>query len=279
MTLSDIQFIFNRAFSKSFHMKKLLLVFVALALCGVLVVFFRGLAVNAGHWLILSLSFLPIFLCSGFLLSTGILLIRIYHDEIKNKPIKYGDIFAKSWEVILGSSYFSVPIILVYLLIWMLLGIFFLLRDIPSFGQFFAVILAFAPFLINLSSLLLCLLNFALLFFVAPVIALKGFNKIQISKSLVSRLENDPFSNLFFVLISVLPLFLVVLILSIAAFLTGTICYACEQPIYTVLQWFVIMIPFTALLSPAIVFFFNFAAEAHVLMQKELKQSELKKIK
>lgn len=272
MTLADIQFIFNRAFSKSFNLKKLLLVFIVLALCGVLVVFFRGLAVNAGHWLTLSLSFLPIFLCSGVLLSTGILLIRIYHDEIKNKSVKYGDVFAKSWDVILGASYFAVPIILSYLLMWMLLGIFFLLRDIPSVGQFFAVILAFAPFLINLGSLVLCLLNFALLFFVAPVIALKGFNKMQISKVLVNRIESDVFSNLLFALIASLPLLFVVSILSIAAFLTGTICYTCDLPIYTVLQWFVIMIPFTALLSPAIVFFFNFAAEAHVLMQKELKK-------
>lgn len=272
ITLSDIQFIFNRAFSKSFNMKKLLLVFTVLALCGVLVVFFRGLAVNASHWLILSLSFLPIFICSGFLLSTGIMLIRIYHDEIKNKTIKYADIFAKSWEIILGSSYFSVPIILSYLLIWMFLGIFFLLRDISTFGQFFAVVLAFAPFLINLASLLLCLMNFALLFFVAPLIALKGFNKMQVSKILMHRMQNDAFSNFFLPFVALLPLLFVVGLLSLAAYLTGSICYTCEMPVYTVLQWFVIMIPFTALLSPAVVFFFNFAAEAHVLMQKELKK-------
>lgn len=272
MTLSDIQFIFNRAFSKSFTLKKLLLVFVSLALCGVLVVFFRGLAVNAGHWLILSLSFLPIFLCSGCLLSVGIFLIRIYHDEVKNKEVKYGDILSKSWEIILGASYFSVPIILCYLLIWMLLGIFFLLRDIPTFGQFFAVLLAFAPFLINLASLVLCLINFALLFFVAPVIALKGFDKMQISKILMNRIQGDLFSNLLLALIASIPFLFAVGILSLAAFLTGTICYTCELLIYTVLQWFVIMIPFTALLSPAIVFFFNFAAEAHVLIQKELKK-------
>jgi hypothetical protein len=273
MTLSDIQFIFNRAVSKSFTLKKLLLVFTVLLLCGVLVVFFRGLAVNAGQWLIMSLSFLPIFLCAGFLMSTGILLIRIYHDEIKNKPVKYSDIFAKSWEIILGASYFTVPIILSYLLMWMLLGIFFLLRDIPTFGQFFAVILAFAPFIINLGSLVLCLFNFALLFFVTPVIALKGFNRMQISKILVNRMKGDVFSNLTFAWIAALPLIFVVGILSLAAFLTGTICYTCEQPIYTVLQWFVIMIPFTALLSPAIIFFFNFAAEAHVLIQKQLKKA------
>ena len=156
---------------------------------------------------------------------------------------------------------------------WMLLGIFFLLQDIPTFGQFFAVILAFAPFLINLGSIVLCLFNFALLFFVTPVIALKGFNKMQISKVLLNRLQGDVFSNLMLALIAILPLFFVVSILSLAAFLTGTICYTCEHTIYTVLQWFVIMIPFTALLSPAIVFFFNFAAEAHVLIQKEFKKT------
>lgn len=268
MTLNDIRFIFNRALSKSFNLRKNLVVFAFLALCGVLVVFFRGLSVNAGQWLLMSLAFLPIFLCSGVLLSLGIFLIRIYHDEIKKKERSYRDVLSKSWDVILGSSYFSIPFILCYLFLWMLLGVFFLFKEIPGLGQVVTVILAFGPFLINLGSLLLCVLTLAMLFFLAPVIALRGLNRIQISQTLVARFRKDVFSNVFLGLIGSIPLFFVVALLSLAAFLTGSICYNCDHPIYSVLQWFFIMIPFTALLSPAIVFFFNFAAEAHVLTQK-----------
>lgn len=275
MSLNDIQFIFNRAIAMSFSKKKLLLVFIILALCGLLVVFFRGLAMHAGDWMMMSMTFMPFFLCAGILLSTGIILIRIYHDEIKQKPFKYADILDKSWEIIIGASYFSIPLILSYLLLWMLLGIFFLLNGIPGVGEIFGVILSFGPFLINLGTLILCVLTFAMLFFVTPILALKGVNRIFVSQILVKRLQDDVFSNVLLALISILPMFFFSGLLILAAFLTGTLCYSCENPLYNVLQWFFIMIPFTCLLSPAVVFFFNFAAEAHVLMQKNVRQQEV----
>src|SRR5208337_3939660 len=100
-----------------------------------------------------------IFLCAGFLLAAGVILVRIYHDEVKERPTRYRDIVAKSWEVAIGSSYFSIPIILCYLLLWMLLGIFVLLKEIPGIGDLFGVLLSFGPFLINLGSLLLCVIS------------------------------------------------------------------------------------------------------------------------
>jgi hypothetical protein len=269
MNFKNIQFIFNRALSLTFNKKKLLLVFLVLLLCGVLAVFFRGLAINAGQWFVLSLAFLPIFLCCGVLLATGIVLIRIYHNEVKNKDISYRDIVTNSWDTILGSAYLTIPIILSYLLLWMLLGIFFLLNELPGVGTFFGVILAFAPFLINLGSLILCVLSLSMLFFITPIVALKGLNGIQISQTLTRRFQQDLFFNLFLAAIATLPLLLIVGLLTAAAALTGAICYTCDYPLYVTLQWFFVMIPFTALLTPAMVFFFNFAAEAHVLLQKQ----------
>lgn len=273
MNLSEVQFIFNRAASLTFSLKKLLLVFIVLALCGLLVVFFRGMAINAGQWIIMSLTFLPFFLCAGVLLSTGIVLTRIYHDEIKRKPVKYREILTNSWEIVIGASYFSIPIILSYLLLWTMLGIFVLLKQIPGIGEFFGVILVFGPFLLNLGTLILCVLNLAMLFFVTPVVALKGLNRIRVTEILVKRLKSDMFSNILLALVATFPLLVFIGLLTLAAFLTGTVCYGCENPLHNVLQWFFIMIPFTALLSPAVVFFFNFAAEAHVLTQKLTKKT------
>lgn len=275
MTLSDIQFIFNRALAHTFSRKKLLLVFVVLALCGVMVVFFRGLSLNAGQWILMSLAFLPFFLCAGVLLSMGILLTRIYHDEVKDKPVNYSDILSKSWEVVIGASYFSIPIILSYLLLWILLGIFVLLQQVPAVGDIFGVVLAFAPFLLNLGSLVLCLLNFAMLFFVTPIVALKGLNRIRVTQTLVKRLKSDVFSNVILAFFAILPLLAISGLLVFAAFLTGSVCSSCGNPLHDVLQWFFIMIPFTALLAPAVVFFFNFAAEAHVLARKNELQEEI----
>jgi hypothetical protein len=273
MNLSDIQLIFNRAVLLTLNKKKNLIVFTVLALCGLLVVFFRALAIHAGPWMLMSLTFLPIFLCSGVLLSTGIILVRIYHDEMKQKPIKFREVLSKSWEIVLGASYFSIPIILCYLLLWIVLGIFVLLKEVPGIGEFFGAILAFAPFLINFGSLILGLFSLLMLFFAAPILALNGLNRIRVTQIVVTRLKGDVFSNILLGLIALFPLLFFLGLLISSFILTDKMCFACVNPLYNIVQWFFIMIPFTALLSPSVVFFFNFSAEAHVLIQRNLKKN------
>lgn len=269
MNLNDIQFIFERALQRTFCKKKLLVVSVILLLCGLLVVFFRGIALHTGKWIAMSLTFLPILLCAGVMLSTGVFLVRLYHDEIKKRQISYRSIVSNSWDTVIGTAYLCIPIILCYLLLWMFLGIFVLLNEIPGIGKFFSVVLAFAPFLLNLGSLTLCVLSLSMLFFVAPAVALKGLNRIQLSQLLTRRLQNNVFFNLMLAAIAVLPLLLLFGFLSLAAAITDATCHTCDTPVYTVLQWFFVMIPFMMLLSPAVIFFFNFAAESHVLLQKQ----------
>jgi hypothetical protein len=273
MDLTDIQFIFNRAWSLSFQLKKWFFTFFMLLLCGVMIIFFRGLALHTGQWITLSLSFLPIFLSVGLLTATGIILIRIYHDEIKKRPFTFRGVIGKSWDVIVGTAYLSIPLILGFLLLWMMLGIFFLLNDLPGVGGLFTVILAFAPFLLNLGALFLCIVSLSMLFFVTPVVALRGMNRVELSKLLASRLQQNLFLNLVLATIAALPILLLSGLLVLAAFMTGAICYTCNEPLYIMLQWFFIMIPFTAALSPAIVFFFNFSAEAHVLLKHQQQVS------
>ncbi|MBS4163676.1 Uncharacterized protein PRO82_000979 [Candidatus Protochlamydia amoebophila] len=269
MDFNAISHIFNRALALTFTKKKLLLVFCILAMSGVLIVFFRGVSLHAGRWVQLSLTFLPIFICTGILLSAGILLIRIYHDEVKNYEVNYWNILSKSWEVMIGASYFAIPIILSYLLLWILLGVFVLLQEIPVIGEVFGLILSFAPFLINLGTLILCVLSLLVLFFVAPVIALRGIEKGAVFHLTVKRLEQNPFNNIFLIIMSLLPLIFILGLLLLSTWMTGTIFVECQKPIYTILKWFFIMLPFVAFLTPAVIFFFNFAAEAHVLMQKQ----------
>lgn len=271
MQLSDTQLIFNRAFSLTFERSKWFFTFLVLAFSGLFVVFCRGLAANASPWVAMSLTFLPIFLCSGVLLSLGVVLIRAYHDEVKKRSVNFGKIFAESWEIMLGAAYFTVPIILLYLMLWMLLGIFLLLRSLPGIGEFFGVILAFAPFLLNLATLLLCALVVGILFFITPIVALKGLNRALISESLIKKFRTDLFSHLLLFFIGMLPLALYLGVLLLSVVLTGSTCSICDDSMQTVLQWFFIMIPFTAALAPAVIFFFNFSAETHVLMQRKIK--------
>jgi hypothetical protein len=269
MNLQDLQLMFNRALAHTFSQRKLLFVFCTLALCGLLVVFFRALSLEASNWIATSFLFLPIFLCAGVLLAAGIVIIRIYHDEVKKRPLSYTRILKNSWELMIGASYISIPIILSYLVLWMLLGVFFLLNEVPWVGGVFAVLLAFAPFLINFCSLVLCLINLLLLFFMTPIFAFRGLNRMQVLKVFMNRIQEDIFSNLVLVIIALLPITFFVLLLTAAALFTGTITYASQSNLQIILNWFIIMIPFTALLTPAVIFFFNFAAEAHVFFQRK----------
>lgn len=268
MQLSHIQFIFNRALALTIDKTKWLITFAVLSLCGLFVVFCRGLAENANPWIAMSLTFLPVFLCSGILLALGIILIRGYHDEVKKKDVNYYKIFKSSWQTMLGASYFAVPLLLLYLMLWMFLGIFLLLSTLPSIGEFFAVILVFAPFLINLATLFLCTIVVGTLFFVTPILALKGLTQAYVS-DIGKKIQSDLFSSFLLIFIGTFPCFLYWGFLFLAAFMTGSICFICLNLLQTILQWFFLMIPFAAFMAPAIIFFFNFSAESYVLINKK----------
>lgn len=269
MQFNHFQTMFNRSLEWAFPFRKLALTFFVLLLCGIFVVFCRGLALNASYWVALSLTFLPFFLCAGIILAMGIMLIRIYHDEIKQKEVDYTKVFLNSWQTMMGATYFSIPMILCYLLLWMLLGIFLLLNQVPGLGSFLGVVLAFAPFLLNLAALFLCIITIGALFFLTPIIALKGLSRTLVTEKLVTRLKSDLFSNMILLLIATFPFWCLLCLMLLAVWMTGNFCSDCQNAVQVILQWFFIMIPFTALLAPAVVFFFNFAAEAHVMMKQK----------
>ena len=269
MTWQDIEHIFNRSLEFSFSKKKLLFMFPILVICGVMLVFCRALAINAGQWVVLSLTFLPIFLSSGLLLSSGVVLARFYHNEVKMLPVSFKKIFSQSWELLIGVSYLTFPLLLAYLLLWMLMGIFYLLKATPAFGELLGVILAFGPFLLVLGSLVLSFCNLFILFFATPHIALKSSMKLKLAEDVLKRFTNNIFSNLALFIFGLLPLLIIVSILSLAAFLTGINFFVRTETLGIALQWFFIMIPFCAILSPGIIFFFNFSVESYALILKK----------
>lgn len=274
MNWDEIRQSFNRALERTFSWIKVGIVFSVLALCGLLGVFCKGVAPYAGQWLVMSLTFVPILITAGILLALGILLIRIYHHEIKNLPVNVWELLGKSWELMIAATYFSLPLILTYLMFWMVLGVFFLLREIPGLGTAIGVLLAPGPFLLNLGAILLCVLHVAILFFIAPALALKSGEGINVLLLVKKRLQKDPFTNIVWIAVALFPLAFVGSLLTLAAGLTESWYFEEGGPVYAALQWFFIMLPYTALFSPAVVFFFQFAAESHVALQREMKREE-----
>ncbi|MBN2479188.1 MAG: hypothetical protein JXA94_03085 [Parachlamydiales bacterium] len=270
MTFKDIEKCFNRALLLSFNKKKIFLVFPILILSAILVVFCRALAFNASGWIIMSLIFLPIFLITGLFLAAGVFLNRIYYHEMKNIKLHYTDVFKKSFDVIIGTSYLSVPPILTYLLLWVIFGIFVLLKEIPGIGQFIAVVLSFAPFLIIFASILLCILNLALLFFISPAIALKDKGKFTLAKDVFENLKKNILSSILFFIVGIFPILFVLGILILSAVITDIGYSFYPHSLSVILEWFFISLPFALFLTPVVIFFFNFSLETYNLFQKKV---------
>lgn len=267
MIWTDIEKAFNRAVFLSFSKKKIALVFPVLVLCGVLIVFCRAAAFDASGWLAMSFLFLPILFSSGILLGLGVLLIRIHHHEAKRLKLGLRELLAASMDLIIGTSYLSMLPVLVYLCLWILMGVFLLLQGIPGIGYFFSVVFSFSPFLLIFGSFLLCLFNLALLFFVAPAAALHSLKTVSLAKKVFEAVQRRLFSSLCFFLIAFFPLALVGALLSIAAKVTDLNFLVGDRSLSVALEWFFIMLPCCAILTPFVIFFFNFSAESYQLLQ------------
>ncbi len=246
----------------------MILTFPLLVLCGILVVFCRAIAYDASPWIAMSLAFLPILLSSGVLLGLGVLLIRLHIHEVKGLHLGFRRLIAGSVDLIMGTSYLSIPPILAYLFLWIALGLFFLLGEIPGIGHFFSVVLAFGPFLLIFGSLLLCLFNLGLLFFVAPAAAFQPFKRTSLAKRVLSLFQGRLLSSIALFLLALVPILFVSGLLSLSALLTN-LQLAPDRTLAVAMEWFFIMLPFSAILTPAVIFFFNFAAESYQLLQPQ----------
>lgn len=260
MTLKTFSELFNRAFRYSCSRKKFFFLFAVLSCTSLLFLFFRAVAAFQEPWLQNSLLFIPFFFGMGICLAAQVVLTRLYAKEIQGETLSIKRALVESSELMLKISYLTIPLFLLYLLFWVLSTFFVLLHTIPFVGPFLSVVLAFAPFLLNLLSLLLGLFTLVISFFVCPQIALEGaLNR----KILFQRISADLFMNLLFFLIPTLCVFFVYKLLFVAVHLTMGSLSLEESTLESISQSFFVMLPFIAVLTPLVNFFFNFAVEAH----------------
>lgn len=268
MSWQNLEKMFNRAASDCFAKRKGILVFCVLALCGLISVICRGVSLGATQWMQMSLTFLPIFLCSGILLALGVVLTRLYHAQVKGETLGIFKTIAESKELFWGIPYLTVPLIFSYLVLWIVLGVFYLLREIPHIGPSLGSIFSFGPFLLVFGSIVLGVLSLLTLFFVSPAAAFGGDLKPKLAERVFAKVRENPFSSGMLLLIGLLPLLLLGGVLGLAALMTHLLYVEGGSSFVIVMRWFFMMLPFCALLTPTILFFFNFATEAHVLMVK-----------
>ncbi len=268
MTFSMIEEAFNRALKYSFVKKKLLCTFLMLVMVGLIFVFFHGIAPLASSWAKLALLLIPYFLSSAILLPAGIVLIRIYHSEIKGKKVVYRDIATKSLDLMMAASYLFLPLTLLFISLWIVLGIFALLQQTSGFGEVIATIFAFFPFLISFFIVVLIIFQFAVFFVATPLAAFLGLDKKPLLNAIVLRVKTSLFSNAFLAILSIIPLVMTIKIL-IGSYLMMGMTYELKgSMLQHIIELFFVMLPCAALLTPSVIFFFNFSAEAQTIVSK-----------
>lgn len=272
MTLDDLQRITNRSLALTWDYKKLFVTFCTLALSGLAFVACHSIALHSGSWVAISLMFLPMFFTGAALMAVGVVLVRVYHDQVKERATNFKQVFFSSWQLMAAASYLTVPIVLAFLLLWMAQAIFYLFKEIPLLGDLLGVVLAFWPFLLNVAVLLLVVGLVGMLFFVTPIVALRGITRVKVSHIVLERWKQDIFSNFFQFTLGLIPFILSAGMLVVAACLTKAMGFSSTVPLQVALQSLFIMIPAAALLAPSVVFFFNFAAESHVISQDYLRE-------
>lgn len=272
MNLNDLEKMFDRAWKYSFSRVKLIFVFAVLTVCGFLAVIFRAISHGSGQWVQMSVTFLPIFICAAILLAMGVILIQMYQCDVKKEPINYLLIWKKTCDHLLGIVQLAVPLIFIFLILWMILGIFYLLRAIPVIGSVVGSIFAFGPFLLVFGSILLGFLTLLILFFVTPATAFQAKMDHLLMQRVLHILKANGFYAVLMLVLGLIPILFVVGILSLAAVLTHMMYVEVYEGFSLVLKWFFMMLPFCAILSPLAIFFFNFSAESYAFLRKKMPE-------
>lgn len=271
MMLNRIEKSFNKALQTAVSKKKFYFTAPCVVLCGVFFVFCQTIALTCGPWMQLFLMFFPFFLAFGVLLVVGVVLSKSYASEIQNKEHSFKKIVYQSYQMLLNISYLALPFIIAYMCLWIVLGVFFLLKSIPILGNIIGPLLAFIPFLIMLIVILLVLSCLFFLFFATPSAALKTGLKMELFKSTIAKLKKSFFSDFISLCAGLLPFAVSFLLLNFAKLLVSRTFLLPKSEVVFAFESFFVMIPFCILITPSVVFFFNFSAECFLLDDQEIQ--------
>lgn len=269
MLLESVELSFNRAVQDSISKKKILFTSPLVILCGLFFVICRTIAINSGSWIQLFLGFFPFFLSFGILLGAGVVLIKAYYLERKKEEHSFKKIIYQSYQMIMNIAYLALPFVMAYIAIWIVLGIFYLLKSIPFLGALLGPMLSFIPFILILTSLLLALSTVFFLFFATPEATLKTGLKLILIKKTAARVKKSFFTDLIMIIVSLIPLLISLSLLYGSSWIVTTIFFEGASEVSFAFESLFMMLPFCLFLTPSVIFFFNFAAESFLLDQKE----------
>ncbi len=272
MIFNQIEKCFNKALKESFVKKKIYFTAPFILLCGLFFVFCHTVSLTCGPWMRLFLLFFPLFLSFGTLLMVGVVLIKAYVSEAKQKEHSFKKIVYQSYQMLLNISYLALPFIILYMCLWIVLGVFYLLKTIPFLGSILGPLLSFVPFLLLLVVILLALSCLFFLFFATPDATLKTGLKIELFKHTLLRLKKSFFADFLALCLGLIPVGVSLLLLLLSRHLVTSTFFSQGNEITYAFEALFVMIPLCVLMTPSVVFFFHFSAECFLLDEHEINE-------
>jgi len=276
MEILELPKLYRHAYLNTLSRQRCLWTTAIIALSQVPILFSFALGAAAPLWTDIGIKFSALYLSFGILLSFGIFLMRLYRSKQEFTMISYRDFGMGFWKAWLHACHLIIPILLLGMMLWVILGIFALIQEIPYAGPYLATFLSPGAFLATLSLLLLLVACGLLLYFATPFIALKGTYDLNVIKQSLLQHAKTPLTSLAFFAIACLPVTILGIFAYAAHVLTSKLLCPPSTTCET-LQWLFLILPTSLFLSPGILFFFNFAYEANKDMETKIQTSSSSK--
>lgn len=256
----------NRALLSMWDTYKILLTAAILFAGSILTALFATFSTFASSLMQKTLFLIPCFLTLGLLLSLGSVLCKLYLEEIRRNKVHLVPTMKMIYARLVGASYFSVPFLTLFGILWMTIGLFELLTFIPYLGTFFATLFAFIPFLIHFSFYFMIVFGLFGLFLLAPLLATTADINRTVLEKLLRHLLKNPYRHVINFFIALFP----ALLLGLLGYLSLQLCTFCHQEthfLFVLLQNVSYAIPFTLLLLFPAIFFFQYAIESYLMVE------------
>lgn len=248
MRLQSLLQILDRSYS--FSKPKLLVTNFFLVLCLIVYLFFQNLSSDS-LWMKIICFYTPLFLINALLYCMGIFLSVIQEEKENGKRI-----WVKASKKIGASLHLSLLPILLFLGIWLLLGVFYLLQSIPVLGFFFDVFLAFIPFLLGFFTVILLSYQLLLLFYFIKPIEEKRRGWVRAT---AFKIKKAPIEALFYPIMGFIPIGVFYFISKLSF---GFIPYPSFLfPLYLTIRTFFLFLSILVISSVFVLGFFQFSFE------------------
>jgi hypothetical protein len=246
----------KRAIEASLKKEKTFLAYPVLLLAALITVFVLALLHQAHDWVIFGAIGVPVYLSLGLLGSLSVFIHRLYYHELKGESIDYKEIFKASMNRMWNGVFLALPLILTHLILWVLMGLFYLLQGVPYAGPIIAVLFSMLPFAFMMVLSLLPLGAFFILFYGSTFFAFD-------LKVDLDPVRENPLSIAKNFAIATIPLLLGILFLGGIYWATMELFGITQNIVALSLQRLFLLIPFTFYLTPFVLFFFHFGLESY----------------